>query len=363
MRALPLALFLLGARTAAPASAAQLPRSGRELYEIGCAKCHGSDGRGVDPSLVGFDTPLPDFTDCRFASREAAADWVAVTHQGGGVRGFSSTMPAYGEAFDVERIEMVVEFARGFCTDRSWPAGELNLPLPLLTEKAFPEDEVLWTTAVDVEGSGAFETELVYERRVGARHQWELAVPAGFTRSDEESSWTGGLGDPGVGWKSALYHDPSRIFTVGGEVFFPTGNSSSGLSSKTTLFEPYVAFAQILPREWFLQLQGGVEVPADSEKAESEAFFRAVVGFSASAAGGFGRTWSPMLEILASTELDGGESNWTALPQMQVTLSTRQHVRANVGLALPLTNTDERPLRVVFYALWDWFDGGLLSGW
>ena len=27
--------------------------------------------------------PFPDFTDCRFASREAAIDWIAVTHSGG----------------------------------------------------------------------------------------------------------------------------------------------------------------------------------------------------------------------------------------------------------------------------------------
>jgi hypothetical protein len=71
---------------------AQLPEGGPELYEIGCAKCHGSDGRGVDPSLVGFTVPLPDFTDCRFASREASDDWIAVTHLGGPARGFNSTM-------------------------------------------------------------------------------------------------------------------------------------------------------------------------------------------------------------------------------------------------------------------------------
>jgi hypothetical protein len=38
-------------------------------------------------------------------------------------------------------------------------------------------------------------------------------------------------------------------------------------------------------------------------------------------------------------------------------------VLVNVGLAFPLTNADERPVRLVFYALWDWFDGGLFDGW
>jgi hypothetical protein len=46
-----------------------------------------------------------------------------------------------------------------------------------------------------------------------------------------------------------------------------------------------------------------------------------------------------------------------------VTLSKRQHVRANVGLQVPVTNRAGRPMQVVFYFLWDWFDGRLLEGW
>ena len=113
----------------------------------------------------------------------------------------------------------------------------------------------------------------------------------------------------------------------------------------------------------FVQAQGGAEIPADAEKSEREAFARAVVGFSASGGGGFGRTWSPMAEILWSADVDSGDASWTLLPQMQVTLSTRQHVRLNVGVALPLSNRDERPTQLVFYGLWDWFDGGLTDGW
>ena len=40
-----------------------------------------------------------------------------------------------------------------------------------------------------------------------------------------------------------------------------------------------------------------------------------------------------------------------------------QHVRANIGVRVPVTNTVDRPVQVVFYLLWDWFDGGLLEGW
>jgi hypothetical protein len=342
---------------------AQLPEGGRELYEIGCAKCHGSDGRGVDPSLVGFSVPLPDFTDCRFASREASDDWIAVTHRGGPARGFNTTMPAYAEAFDAGRIERIVEFMRGFCTDRAWPRGELNLPRPLVTEKAFPEDEAVWSTAIDAEGKGALETEIVYERRVGARHQWEAILPFGASPSEEGAPWSGGIGDVALAWKTAFWHTDTSILSAGGEVVLPTGDERRGLGTGTTVFEPFLAFARLLSPTWHLQLQGGAEIAADSEKAENEIFWRGTIGRSFAADGGFGRMWSPMLEVIGSADADFEETSWSLLPQMQVTLSTRQHVRVNAGLQLPVDGGDERPMRFVFYFLWDWFDGGLSDGW
>ena len=79
---------------------------------------------------------------------------------------------------------------------------------------------------------------------------------------------------------------------------------------------------------------------------------------------GFGRLWSPMVEVLADRELISGEkTNWDLLPQMQVTLSRRQHIRANVGVRFPVNNTSSRSTQVMFYLLWDWFDGGLREGW
>jgi hypothetical protein len=51
------------------------------------------------------------------------------------------------------------------------------------------------------------------------------------------------------------------------------------------------------------------------------------------------------------------------MPEMQVTLSRRQHVRANLGLRIPATNTASRPVQLMFYLLWDWQDGKLLEGW
>jgi len=80
--------------------------------------------------------------------------------------------------------------------------------------------------------------------------------------------------------------------------------------------------------------------------------------------GGLGRLWSPMLEIIGDRDFeDLASTNVDVVPQFQVTLNRRQHVRANVGLQIPLSNREERSTQVVFYLLWDWFDGGLFEGW
>jgi hypothetical protein len=51
------------------------------------------------------------------------------------------------------------------------------------------------------------------------------------------------------------------------------------------------------------------------------------------------------------------------VPQLQVSLNTRQHVLLNAGVRLPLTDADVRSSQLLVYVLWDWFDGGFFAGW
>src|SRR5688572_7996666 len=141
-----IAFVLVGVSSTAFGQIAEL--QGRELYQAACATCHGSDGKGSSRAVVGFDTALPDFTDCRFSSPEPDADWAAVITDGGPARSFDRRMPAFGQVLSEEQIEGVVQYLRSFCDETSWPRGELNLPRALITEKAFPENEALLTTSI-----------------------------------------------------------------------------------------------------------------------------------------------------------------------------------------------------------------------
>jgi len=344
---------------------------GGALYRAACAACHGDDGRGRAAVEVGFAEPLPDFTDCSFATREPDADWLSITRGGGPVRGFARMMPAFGAALGAEEQEAILGHVRGFCGEAAWPRGELNLPRPLITEKAYPEDELVWTTGVGTGDEGSVSNELLYEKRFGARNQVELVLPIDWVErpaptaaSPGETSWTGGVGDMAVAVKRAVWHDHRRgsIFSVIGEVILPTGDDDRGLGKGYAVFEPFVAFGQLLPRDAFLHVQTGLELPLDDD-ADDEAFARLALGRSW-VEGRWGRTWSPMVELLASRELVSGATlHWDAVPQVQVTLNTRQHVMLNVGVRLPLNDTAGRDPTLLAYLLWDWFDGGFFQGW
>ncbi|MBN2193029.1 MAG: cytochrome c [Polyangiaceae bacterium] len=159
--------------------AAELPRSGEALFLRTCASCHGADGRGAPRNEVGFDLPLPDFTDCSFASREPRRDWLAVAQRGGPARGFDPTMPSFEEARTDAELERIVAHLKSFCSERRWPQGEYNLPRPQVTSKAFPEDEVVLAVSMALEGPADVAGQFSYGARLpgmGCAHTGSVAA-------------------------------------------------------------------------------------------------------------------------------------------------------------------------------------------
>lgn len=344
-------------------------KTGQQLYRQACAACHGPDGRGAPSSTVGFKTPLPDFTDCNFAPREPNIDWYFVAAEGGPARGFDNMMPAFGDSLSRPEVMKIMDHIRTFCNNKNWARGELNLPRALVTTKAYPEDEVVLSTFINTEHEDRIENQLIYEQRFGSRNQFEVILPFGWSEQDKSSGggteWTSSVGDIGLALKRVMYHnlDLGSIISIGGEVFLPTGDEDEGFGSDTTVFEPYLAYGQLLPEDFFFQFQGGFALPADTDKVNEEAFWRGVLGRTF-LLGRYGRAISPMVELLGSKELvSGADTNWDVVPQVQIPLNTRQHVRLGLGARIPINNTDVRETSYGVYILWDWFDGGFFEGW
>jgi mono/diheme cytochrome c family protein len=363
----PLTILAAGLTTAALATSltAQNMPDGARLYEDSCAACHGSDGRGRSSAELGFSTPPPDFTDCDFANREPDADWGAIIHEGGPIRGFDRLMPAFGEALSSDEIEATLAHVRGFCRNPDWPRGELNLPRALLTEKAYPEDEAVIEGRFTTAGNDSYSFNFLWEQRFGTRNQMEISIPIERVDLGDAGGWVTGAGDLAVGVKHVLKHslESGSILSVGGEYVLATGDEQRGLGKGSDVFESYLAWGKILPGNSFVQLQGVAEFPTDS-RFNDEAVFRAAAGRTLTVGDGFGRAWTPMAEVQGKWEDEpGADVEWDFVPQVQVTLNTRQHIMAAAGVRVPVTNRSGRDTELVFYLLWDWFDGGVLEGW
>ncbi len=189
-----------------------------------------------------------------------------------------------------------------------------------------------------------------------------MVAPIDFVTADGQTQH--GLGDIAVAFKHALYasHRTGRIASAGMELALPTGSESRGLGNGYAVFEPFAMWGQVLPRNSFLQMHGGVELPTDSARGSKEVFLRTAFGTTFAQDRGFGRAWTPQVELLWARP-EGGASEWDIVPQVQVTLSKLQHVMVAGGVRVPLTERAERPTQGLVYLLWDWYDGGFFDFW
>ena len=340
--------------------------NGKRIYRSACIACHGADGAGAPPSSTAFKRPetFPDFTRCDQTSAEVNTAYKAVIEHGGPPRGFSQIMPAFGEILTWEEVDDVVAYLRRFCGNPKWPRGELNLPRALVTEKAFPEDEVVLSTTVNAQGAPGNESHIIHEQRFGMKNQIEVDLPINFQNQDH--IWYGGIGDITLAAKRVMFSSLQRgsILSLQGGFLLPSGSRTRGFGAGTTTIENIAAFDQLFRTDTFIQLQGGADLPFHTDIGPQSLFFNSAIGQSFASDHGLGRLWSPMCEFLATRDLiDAAKTDWDVLPQMQVTISRRQHIRGDIGLRIPVNNTEGRPKQLMFYLLWDWQDGKLTEGW
>jgi mono/diheme cytochrome c family protein len=351
--------------------------SGREIYDAACAACHGSHGEGTPVAVAGFDPPntFPHFNKCDETTPEYTRDWKAVILHGGAARGFSHIMPSFGGVLTSKQADQVVAYLRSLCTEPGWPLGELNVPLAMLTEKAFPESETLVKSAINASGPAGVSNELIYEQILNKRNQLEVAIPFDWARQEGGSS-AGGLGDIAVGLKHVLMSrlNPPRdgpfsdstgsILSVQGEVLLPTGSWRHGFGSGEPGFGVFAMYDQLFPAQTFMELQGGFDLPLRGTHVARSAYVRSAFGKTFVEHSEAGRLWTPMVEVVANRDLTGGATtNFDEVTEFQVTLNQRQHIRAALGYLVPINNTAGRPRQIELYFLWDWFDGGFLEGW
>jgi hypothetical protein len=209
---------------------------------------------------------------------------------------------------------------------------------------------------------------LLTELRFGPRTNIEITTPFGANNNSipgQLGKWTGGASDFAIEFKRRVYTNrrTRTLIAAASEFNFPTGSVAKNTGAGVFYPEPFVSIEQLLPKRFYVFNQTGGRLPV-SKVVPRRLFLRYGAGKSFSTEGGHGRTISPMVELLGTKVYQaGGRISWDYVPQMQVTLSKRQHLKLNVGVRMPINNFDNRSKTVAFYLLWDWFDGGLFQGW
>jgi cytochrome c553 len=346
---------------------------GEIVYKQGCIACHGAEGKGADPASTVFVRPstFPDFTRCDQTTPEPDSSYKAVVLHGGHGLGFSQIMPAFGDQLSDQQINDVIAYIRSFCRNvHHYPAGELNLPRALVAEKAFPEDELVLSTSADAGSPASWTTHIIHEQTFAGLQQIEIDVPINYAVNPQalpnNNNWTVGFGDITLGLKRVLFSSfhAGSILSAQAGFLLPTGDSNRNFGAGTTTFEPFLAYDQLLGERNFLQMQLGGDVTFDPAKSPRSLFFNIAAGRSMARDHGLGRLYTPMLELTGTHDYTAGVgTDLNLIPEMQVTLSKRQQIRAAAGVSAPVTNSSDRKPQIIFYVLWDWAEGNFWSGW
>ena len=327
----------------------QAPSTIPEMWGAWCARCHADDGSGKVKEPTVTVEPM-DFTDCKVTSAEPDADWERAIATGGPGVGLSPEMPGFEDSLTPAQITAFVSHMRGFCKETGWPSGNANFPRPIVTEKAFPENELVILPAIshfseDAAPSiteGAFK--VVYERRFGKRSMWEIGVP--LVTTNAFLGRTSGLGDLEFAIKHALYTAGTRIVSIGVEAVLPSGDRFKAHGSGTPVFEPYLS-AGMMIRDWYVQTQLKAEFPVDPVRASRAVVYNGYIGRDTSAAP---NTWTFGLEL-------NGEDDAVALtPQVRKGLTGTGALAASFGVMVPLNKREEQGVRWVGYLLWEYLE-------
>ena len=164
------------------------------------------------------------------------------------------------------------------------------MPRALVTEKAYPEDEVVISTGLNAQGAPGGTTHIIHEQRFGMKNQIEVDVPINF--QDLNHTWYGGVGDTTLGVKRVMYSSlrSGSILSLFGGAILPTGNKSRGFGTGTTTFETFAAYDQLFKTNTFIQTQFGADLPRHTDIAPQSIFFNTAVGQSFYGESRFGAT-------------------------------------------------------------------------
>ncbi len=323
---------------------------GRTVFLQNCAVCHGEDAKGTGVLADTLPKKPANLTNCRLTGEDPVEIIEGTIRHGGAYVGLSPVMPAWEGKLSDNQIADVAAYVKTLCTDPDWLPGDLNFPRPLITGKAFPEQEVIIGGRFGRNSRDVTEIFGALEYRLDGLTNLEVRVPGLFTRSDFGST-KAGLGDVAVSVRRVVAYsiEHRALASLGLELSAPTGDQGRGLGSGEFVWEAFLRAGWDW-RQFVTQAVVKVTLPQDSISNN------AAFGFDMA----FGRYFqpdprmfiTPMIEFNSGSRLAGsfkGETKSAVLPEVRF-----QWLRWSMGFGVQLPvsrhrDFEYRPLFDVVY--------------
>jgi mono/diheme cytochrome c family protein len=325
---------------------------GREIFEKNCIICHGEDAKGTGELAVALPVRPANLTDCRLTAEDPVEVVEGIIRHGGSYAGRSSVMPAFGNALTDAEIADVARYVKSLCADPDWVPGELDFPRPLITDKAFPEQEMIVGGRFGRNSKNVSEYFGRLEYRVNGLTSIEI-ISRTLSINPNIGPTESGLGDTSLSVKRVVAFSPRyrTLASVGMELTLPTGSNRRGLGDGSVAFEPNLR-AGVDWKQIVMQLAGALAFSTRSSNINSLAQLNVAIGRYYSPDPRLQIT--PMIEFNTITRISGpatGETKSAILPQIRV----KWLVWAlGVGVQVPITHARDFEVRPMFDVVYEY---------
>lgn len=243
-------------------------------------------------------------------------------------------------------------------TDPPWPPEELNFPRPILTGKAFPENELVLSSSFEKSReSRSLVNEFTFEKRLGSRGHFEVNLPFVYN-NPKAGATTGGVGDLELEYKHVLLasRQYGAIASLALDLVLPTGDRDRGLGDGTVGLEPGLRVGKTLGP---VILHGEIKavLPADVDRAPRRLLYRAALQLPLSP---LKSGWVPGLEFEADTKVEGRARDvYSLAPMLYKGLSKNGHIAFAIGAKFPVAGAQTFDYQIGAFLKWEFLEGGL----
>jgi len=317
---------------------------GARVFGKNCVICHGNTAKGDGVMAKSLPVQPANLTDCRRTAEDPIEVLEGTIRHGGTYTGLSSVMPAWGKKLSDQEISDVAAYVKTLCTKKDWLTGDFNFPRPLVTGKAFPEQEVIFGGKYGQGEVDQSSTSLALEYRLDGLTNMEVSTSVRRTNAAAESGHSG-IGDTSISMKRVLTYsyESNYLITAGIKAQFPTGNEDFGLGAGEIIWQPSLR-AGIRRGDIVTQIDTRVTIPAESSDINTRLRYNMALAYVFQPDPRLEVV--PILELTNETRLNGpqdGRTTRTVVPQFRIKWL---QYSAGFGVQIPLAHAgfDLRPL-------------------